>query len=430
MAISKGAMENVIDAHYFVLPSQGNVYSLTKLCMSNGANKILAASLRRKVFSFEYSGDSDGFLKPTVKEVLFTYIPNGTEIISIDAFNRSQSSDDFVIGITIIKPSEHNTETYLNIYSEWEPSSEINLDSVAQSCLMIELDFIPYQLYHTEIYTDAEGESNKEVVWLLSGSDQKIHMFREDRANHCYSEVDVADHFPELVEPPSIILWMDIYHCKTETRHVSAFGCECGYVKLAVVDARKKVVLSCWSVRFGGPVSTVRLFTEESNLKPPDFLNTPQQETEEEEMAVHLLVSNTLQPSVVYMNVLQRDLSDCFTLPDSDHYDAVLCSTIADVDMDGKHEILLGTYGQEILTYKYQECCTDKSGTWSLVSQRSFANPIHSILYLDVTGDGVKEFVILTLRGVHVMQHDPKDVSEVFNRRYKQLMDLLASKMS
>jgi hypothetical protein len=38
------------------------------------------------------------------------------------------------------------------------------------------------------------------------------------------------------------------------------------------------------------------------------------------------------------------------------------------------------------------------------MSQRSFANPIHSILYLDVTGDGVKEFVILTLRGVHIMQ--------------------------
>jgi hypothetical protein len=59
---------------------------------------------------------------------------------------------------------------------------------------------------------------------------------------------------------------------------------------------------------------------------------------------------------------------------------------------------------QEVLVYKYQECAADKSGTWLLASQRSFANPVHSILYLDVTGDGVKEFVILTLRGVHIMQ--------------------------
>jgi hypothetical protein len=54
--------------------------------------------------------------------------------------------------------------------------------------------------------------------------------------------------------------------------------------------------------------------------------------------------------------------------------------------------------------YKYQDGTSDKAGKWILNSQRSFANPIHSILYLDVTGDGVKEFVILTLRGVHIMQ--------------------------
>lgn len=54
---------------------------------------------------------------------------------------------------------------------------------------------------------------------------------------------------------------------------------------------------------------------------------------------------------------------------------------------------------QEVLVYKYQQC-----SAWTLVSQRSFANPIHSILYLDVTGDGVREFVILTLRGVHILQ--------------------------
>lgn len=61
------------------------------------------------------------------------------------------------------------------------------------------------------------------MVWLLSGSDEKVHMFREDRANHCYSEVDVGDHFPELVKPPSVILWMDIYHCQTEARYEVKF---------------------------------------------------------------------------------------------------------------------------------------------------------------------------------------------------------------
>ena len=36
-------------------------------------------------------------------------------------------------------------------------------------------------------------------------------------------------------------------------------------------------------------------------------------------------------------------------LPQSDHYDSVTCSLIADIDLDGENEILLGTYGQVCL---------------------------------------------------------------------------------
>ena len=34
------------------------------------------------------------------------------------------------------------------------------------------------------------------------------------------------------------------------------------------------------------------------------------------------------------------------TLPDSDDFDCVTCTCIADVDWDGSNEIILGTYGQ------------------------------------------------------------------------------------
>ncbi len=40
---------------------------------------------------------------PQTQELQFTYIPGGSEIISIDAYNRSVTANDFVIGITIIK---------------------------------------------------------------------------------------------------------------------------------------------------------------------------------------------------------------------------------------------------------------------------------------------------------------------------------------
>lgn len=408
-------MEDIIDAHYFLLPSQGNIYSLSKLCMCNGNNKILAASLRRKIFSFEYTC-SDGVLIPAVREVVFTYIPSGAEIISIDSFNKSTSGDDFVIGITIIKASnENNTETYLNIYSEWEPNSEFNLESVAQNCLMLELDFIPYQLYHSHILVNENDEETKEVVWLLSGSDNKIHVFREDRLNHCYSQVEVDTYFPEFSDIPSVVMWMDIRYNEEYTQRLTAYGCECGYMKLSVVDPQKREVMSSWNARFAGSVSSVHLFDRYSSVQCPSFLEQEKKKLPEDPQ-INLLVTSTLQPSVVYMNVVQNGLSCSHLLPSSDEFDAVLCSCIADIDMDGEQEILLGTYGQEMLMYKYT------SDAWVLSGKHTFANPIHSVLYVDVTGDGVKELVVLSLRGVHILQHDPDTINEKLLSRYDELI--------
>lgn len=115
-------MDKLESAHYFSLPSQGNIYTFAPLHLVNGSNKLLVAALKREVFCFEYLENSNGVLLPTTKEVSFTYIPSnvfyicyyyhltvlfyhlgGAEIISIDAFNKSENSNEFVIGITIIK---------------------------------------------------------------------------------------------------------------------------------------------------------------------------------------------------------------------------------------------------------------------------------------------------------------------------------------
>lgn len=69
-------MNNIIESHYFILPTQSNVYSFVKLNLTNGSNKILVASLEGKIFSFEYSDTQEGFLNPCLKELSFTYIPS------------------------------------------------------------------------------------------------------------------------------------------------------------------------------------------------------------------------------------------------------------------------------------------------------------------------------------------------------------------
>ncbi|KAF4531949.1 hypothetical protein B566_EDAN006641 [Ephemera danica] len=401
---------NIADAHYFGLPSQGNVYCLTNLCMRDGGNKILVASLKRKVFSFEYI-ESGGVLKPTVREVPFTYIPSGAEIISIDAFNKSPISNDFVIGITIIKGATGDPrvggETYLNIYSEWEPSTEFNLDSVAQSCLSLELQFTPYQLYHTTLPT-------AEVVCLLSGSDDRIHMYREDRTNHCYNETDIVDWFPELCGLHSVALWLDLCYTPSADRRLSAVGCENGALYLKVVKVDTLDIIFSQEKCYDGPITSVKFFGLEG-CDSSDHLSLWKQKGISKTEELHLLVASGLQPAAVYMNVLKDGLQNFHGLPGSGLYDTVLCSSLADINMDGKLELLLGTYGQEVLIYKYD------GSMWLSHGQVGLANPVFSLAYLDVTGDGVCELVALTLKGVHILQHNLEDIKRELMKRMEKI---------
>ena len=87
---------------------------------------------------------------PETQELQFTYIPSGAEIIYIDAFNRSVVGDDFVIGVTIIKSAESGSRgKYINFYSDWDSvmyCREVELETLPQSCVSLQLEYIPYQL--------------------------------------------------------------------------------------------------------------------------------------------------------------------------------------------------------------------------------------------------------------------------------------------
>ncbi|GAA6069749.1 KICSTOR complex protein kaptin isoform X1, partial [Tachysurus ichikawai] len=152
-------------------PSQSNIYGL---CAA-GEDELLAATLKGKVLCFRYQ-DLQQKIRPVAKELQFTYIPVDAEIVSIDAFNKSAPNRGLVVGITFIKDSGDKATPFLNIYCEYEPGSEFNLESIAQSCLNLELQFTPFQLYHTELQFE---EGHRETVFLLSGHDQRIHLYKE-----------------------------------------------------------------------------------------------------------------------------------------------------------------------------------------------------------------------------------------------------------
>ena len=48
----------------------------------------------------------------------------------------------------------------------------------------------------------------------------------------------------------------------------------------------------------------------------------------------------------VHRDASKSGFANQYVLPESDLYDCAICSCVADVDWDGKNEILIGTYGQ------------------------------------------------------------------------------------
>ncbi|XP_012264489.1 KICSTOR complex protein kaptin-like [Athalia rosae] len=416
-------MDNLIDAHWFPLASQGNIYSMTKLCSVIGSNKVLVASLKRKIYSCEYNRTPKRrHLRPLVKELLFTYIPSGAEIISIDAYNKLSIGDEFVIGITIIKTSNESTlERYLNIYTEGggdgESDENSSIETVAQNCLMVELAYTPCHLYHTTLLGGAD-DSMQETVWLLSGNDNKIHMIKENKESHDYAESPLDKYFPELDKLEGIATWIDIYYYLNQTRRLTAVGCECGLVKVSLVNVMEMQIIRNWTLRYDKPVSSVRIFSNENKLDQPVFICDKESCSQEAilEPSLNVLIVNAVCASVVFTDVLQNDMGSDVRLPGSETSDCVLCSCIADINMDGKNEILLGTYNQEVLVY------THVNDTWELTERRLFDAPVHSMAYLDLTGDGMKELIVLTLRGVHVLQHDPVQVKKKFAERFRKYL--------
>uniref|UniRef100_A0A3B5AP41 Kaptin, actin binding protein n=1 Tax=Stegastes partitus TaxID=144197 RepID=A0A3B5AP41_9TELE len=374
-------------------PSQSNIYGL---CQA-GEQELLAATLKGKVVCFRYQ-ELQQKVRPVAKEVQFTYIPVDAEIVSIDAFNKSPPKRGLVVGITFIKDSGDKATPFLNIYCDYEPGSEFNLESIAQSCLNLELQFTPFQLYHTEVQC-ADGGS--ETVFLLSGHDQRIHLYHENASLHQFEEQPVERLFPELQQLPSNVLWLDMLSI-AGGRRLSAFGCQNGCLGLALVN----------------------------QTGPGEGLQTHNNDSERfsvEAEGYNLLVTSTIEMAVIYRDVQERGLSWSTCLSESDQWDAVLCALVIDLDFDGQKEVLLGTYGQELLCYKFQPAGSRRDGQFQLQWRRSFKSPLLSIIYLDLTGDGLRELAVLTLKGLHILQHSLTSTAHLVLERLAQRVSALTA---
>ncbi|XP_038073799.1 KICSTOR complex protein kaptin-like [Patiria miniata] len=483
------------EAHFACLSNQSNVYGLTSFRLPDGGSKVLVAPLKDNVLCLEYVKDR-GNLKPVARDVQFIYSnPDDAELASISAFTKQPESSGLVVGITFTKDDGSDSPShYFNIYYPWEKDADFNLDRDSQYYNIEHLlDFIPYYLCHTDIIQDGQ----RDTVFLLTGGDSKVHLYKEDKESSSrFSEHPIEDLFPEFEDLPSIALWL---HCQLlpNDMRLTVVGCQNGYIRLSLVSCHADYaeILKTWEIQHDSAITCVKLFKTHTPVKTPSFLPVGEEKNGdgydgngthspgEEEW--HLLVTSALEVAVVYRNVVCNGLQRQLVLPDSDCYDCTLCACVADVDWDAQNEILIGTYGQELLCYKYfstgnkktkmkesekaeisegktkgkesapetrlemedqegtqedtmgstetegrepdlAECQEDDvdceggedcPGEYRLVWQRSFAHPLIAMKYVDLMSDGLYELILLSLKGVHILQHDLEEATHICEER-------------
>ncbi|KAK4307757.1 hypothetical protein Pmani_020495 [Petrolisthes manimaculis] len=431
--------DKFIAAHFFSILGEGNVYTLTPLVDASGHSRILVGSLQRKVYCLEYTKG-----KPCMREIPFTYIPAGAEIISMDAINRSVIQEDYIIGITIIKKDDIRGQQsqFFNIYSDWDLNTDSDLDTVSQNCLPLHLDYVPYHLYHTQARS---SDLVDETVWLLSGSDCNIHLYQSDEEG--YQEVNCSELFPEFSDTlDQVTLRINILYSSDGKTRMSAVCGEGGSVMVYRVCVQSRPnVTATHTLKWDYPVSSVNLFTVNTNARLPKILQGYNIEDSVPQIPdrhpTHTVVATSLESCYVF-----RDFPgscDAYELPESDGHDVVSCCVTCDIDNDGENEIIIGTYEKSVIIYKrklgegekkkkederekdQEEDCRK----WYTHGRLKVPCAVLALECCDMIGDGTNQLIVMTSAGTHIFQHNPADLAQLVLHRLERLVDIFDKKM-
>lgn len=437
------------DLNYFPLDVESNIYGMTTLEFDDKTSKLLVATLDCQIYCINYCK-----FKPHTREVEFTYIPNGARIISIGALKRGPN--DFVIGIThslapnVQKSSSRTSSShpnrdslndfgrsmtyYFNIYASGSAASNhFDLDYVAQGCQTIRLRYVPYHLYQTELISFNECSSIKmKPFWLLSGGDNCIHAFCEDKPYQSFAEVSIEECFPELTNIPNLALWIDVMNVERDSgsfyERIIALSLEDGTVKLysSVIKPNNICQLIRESIfdSYATIVPSVRLFVVDSAKKSKlgDALKVPTHCDQEGTNAqINLLVVSSTEESLVFEDVSKCGLESSYQLCDSKRLDCAVTSAIGDVNIDGYNELLIGTHGRELMVYQYNP----RTKRYCLEDISELNHPIYAISVLDLTGDALKEVTVLLANGILVLQASIRSVLGLCKRRVEAVTNML-----
>jgi len=132
----------------------------------------------------------------------------------------------------------------------------------------------------------------------------------------------------------------------------------------------------------------------------------------------------------LYRNVLINDLTDPVVISGTDLEDCVTSSCICDIDLDGKNEILLGTFGKScficripIDNYKTNSIngLLFPGETFPVCRVLSLSASAYGMSSCDLTNDGLDEILIATTKGLHIYQLELNEVAKLIENRLEKI---------
>ncbi|CAG8442515.1 13682_t:CDS:10 [Ambispora gerdemannii] len=356
------------------------------------------------------------------------------EIVSMDSFYSDKTG--LVLAFTtvhVLNNLKNTTEVegqhqfMLRIYSINDLGSiscmEDALFKITEKCQKIPLTFTPMQLTHTLIRKTCNNnnDSMSELCLLLCGTDSGVHLYTFVRGfeKQAWGEEAVQPYFPFLSEMASLksntILSLEIFDIGT--KKIIAAGCQNGILHLAILQQgsnnnKEGNYIQLEKPQFAplfSPITSISIFTTSTSEQNPGD--------------VHMLVTCAVEQVLIYRFVDRRGVKCPIQLRECTQHDSVLCSHVMDVDWDGRNEVLVGTYGRELLIYKQQESSGegDDDLTFQLIWRRSFAHPIYRIDHLDLNQDGLDELVVTSQYGIHIFQPNLHKAKELLSQMFEEL---------
>ncbi|CAF0775669.1 unnamed protein product [Didymodactylos carnosus] len=336
----------------------------------------------------------------------FSQIQNSCRILSIEILPKFNSPPSIIFGYVKGTNSDDSSSFHLDRYqmSTIDQGQKV----ISHPCV---LQFPPKFM---KTITTKNLSTNEMETILLIGGGERLACFADRSERLIDATKSIEIYLPELKNLAGNVSSMDILLISDETQKMKQRLIICGhsngFLNLTINDFQTGEIIHR-SNEHDSFISSVRFFYH--NYKP----------IEGEEP--NLLVTSALEQAVVYRDVLSTHFLDPVVLATTDTRDCVTSSCIVDIDLDGKNEILLGTYGDTCFICRLPSVVEQQSPKGlSLISEESplyrtltLAASAYSLVCVDFTNDGLDEIIIATTKGLHIHQLGLDEVMYILNNR-------------